>query len=113
MTMTIEEARQIIADFAGRKLRIFNGEKWRETSVKQIIPMREYEGTDIYDVEILTKRCYNHYFSITSVLEGKSGVKKVLVSDEKDARLIEGGKYPPVLDDWQAIQTAIFLKELL
>jgi hypothetical protein len=115
MTITIEEARAIIADFHARKIKMYDTryDKWIYTSVKQIIPMRNYEDSDISDVEILTKRKNNQYFSIKCIKENRSWVKDVLILDEKDARLIEGGKYPPVLDNWQAIQTAKFLKELL
>ena len=64
-----------------------NSGKKKSYSIKCFIPMKEYKGNNIKDVEVLLNKNRNHYFSIKMFIEGKSWVKHATLSDSKDQRI--------------------------
>lgn len=73
----IDEARDIIANFHGRKIEVFFNNEWVRYATERIIPMHYPKGDSINDVEVLLKKSRNYYFSISMYLKGKSWVKDV------------------------------------
>jgi hypothetical protein len=76
----IDSAKEVIRDFHGRKIEIFNGEKWEKYAVKRVIPIHTSRPwSDISDVEVLLNKEKNHYFSIVMFLKDESWVKDVRI----------------------------------
>lgn len=78
------QAQSIICDFHARKIEISNGEKLKNCTVQRIIPIRMRENgkwQHVHDVEILTDKDKNHYFSIDAIMKGTSGVKGLKVGE--------------------------------
>jgi hypothetical protein len=71
-----DEAREIICDFHGRKISIVGCRGLENVSIKRIIPMDYSHRKQIHDVEILTNRKKNHYFSIGAILKKQSRITK-------------------------------------
>jgi len=87
--MELLQANQIIRLLHKRKISMFDGQKWTNTSVKKIIPMFDYkkacrEEYIITDVEILTCKSKNTYFSISCYIENRSWIKNIKIKDEWD-----------------------------
>lgn len=114
---TRDQSQSIICDFHGRKIELFNGEKWKKHTVKRIIPMRlhrEGKWQKVGDVEILLNKEKNFYFSIKMFLTGKSWAKEIRVGginlSVKGNMTIITNVERFVDEDWE--DTANFILEL-
>lgn len=70
----------------GKLLRIFDGKKYIEKTVKKMIVMQGHNArdwTEIYDVEILLCKRKNHYFSYHMYLKGTSWVKEIEIIESR------------------------------
>lgn len=85
----VSEAREIIADFHGRRINLLNKDykgshgvlKWENKPVVRIIPMHYSDKKNIDDVEILVNKSKNSYFSIGMILRKKSWVKGIQIGE--------------------------------
>lgn len=75
----IDEAKEIICDFHGRKIEIVGCRGLEKVSVKRVIPMTYPNNKNITDVEILTNKSKNHYFSIGAILRKQSRITKIKI----------------------------------
>lgn len=109
-----DEAMAIICDFHGRKIELFNGKIWKKHTIKRIIPIRLYSSGQwgkVDDVEILTSKKNNHYFSIKMFLKNESWVKGI---DLGDINFSVKGKMKVISnvdkfddEDWKAVANFI------
>ena len=96
--LTIQDANRICAEFIGTKIIITKarGEKQHDV-IKRIIPMHKWGTKEIYDVEFLTSKAKNYYFSYNSFIAGTSWVKSIEVTSEK-VRGLSRLKEKPIAD---------------
>lgn len=84
---SVDEAKEIIADFHGRKIEVYNNHykgshgdyKWQKKSIIRIIPMHYPGKKSIDDVEVLLNKSRNTYFSIGMFLRNKSWIKDIKI----------------------------------
>lgn len=108
----LEEAKEIISNFHGRKIEVVGCRGHEKTSVVGIIPMYYPKDANITDVEILTNKKRNYYFSIGAILKKKSRITSLKIGgiNFKSRSMKVMCHTPRNEADW--IRTARFIKLL-
>lgn len=79
-----------LSDYFGRFIEVFDGQKRQIYSIKNIVPMHQYEADGKFsrpnDVEIILDKKNNTFFSIDWFLTGKSWVKEIKILDSFEAK---------------------------
>lgn len=117
---SVEEAKDIIADFHGRKIEVWNNQyershgkyKWEKKSIIRIIPMHYPDKKSIDDVEILLNKSKNIYFSIGMILRDKSWVKGIKIGGVDFKAKSQKVLWPFPKSDEVWIRTARYIKLL-
>lgn len=118
--MNKEEANKIIRLFHKRKISFFSKGKIINTSVKKIIPMFDYGKAIngeyvVIDVEILTCKSKNTYFSIGCYVKNKSWIKSLEVKadwDDSIKQRVIAKDIQDIMDDIAIIATAKAIQEM-
>lgn len=116
----VDEAKEIVADFHGRRLLVFNKDykgshgnfKWQSMPVVRVIPMHYPDKENIDDVEILLDKSKNSYFSIGMLLRKKSWVKGLQIGGVDFKAKTSKAIYPFPKDDETWIRTARYINLL-